>query len=137
MKLKTNQGMTLIELLITLLVISIIATIASSLYSPYVRKGRRIDAVNAIISISLAEERYRSQQTQYGTLAQVWGGVTASSEGYYALSITNIGASSYTITAAAIGDQANDAVNGVSCASIVLSVNNGTVTKSPAACWPQ
>lgn len=136
MKLKIYQGMTLIELMITVLIVSIIGAIAVSLYSPYVRKGRRIDAVNALISISLAEEQYRSTQPQYGTLAQVWGGVTASSEGYYTLSITNVSASSYTITAAAIGDQGNDAVDGVSCASIVLSVSNGTVTKSPAACWP-
>ena len=136
MKLKKYSGVTLIELQITVLIISIIAIIATNLYTSYVRKARRIDAINAILSMSLAEEQYRSNNTLYGTLAQTWGGVTASPEGYYTLSIANVSASSYTITATATGDQVNDAVDGTSCTPITLAVSNGVVTKSPSVCWP-
>ncbi|OGT45422.1 MAG: hypothetical protein A3E83_00335 [Gammaproteobacteria bacterium RIFCSPHIGHO2_12_FULL_41_20] len=129
-------GITFIELLITMAIISIIALIATNLFSSYVLKGRRIDAIDAILSISLAEERYRTNNAQYGTLAQVWGGVTTSPEGYYTLNITNTSATSYTITATAQGNQANDAVDGTSCTSLILTVSNGTITKSPAVCWP-
>src|SRR5438132_97230 len=115
---KRKKGVTLIELIVTILIVAIITTVAINFYSNYVRRGRRIDAINALLSISLAEERYRSNNTTYGTIAQVWGGVTTSSEGYYTLSISNTGATSYTITATAQGNQANDAVNGTSCTTL-------------------
>ena len=134
---KSNlQGFTLIEVSITLAIILIITVSALALYSSKVRQGRRIDALNAILSISLSEERYRSMNSTYGTLAQVWGGVTSSSEGYYTLSLTNITATSYTITATAVGDQANDSSGSTSCTPLQLAVSNGTVTKTPTACWP-
>lgn len=129
-------GFTFIELIITLLIVSILGLISTKMYSSYVLKSRRIDAINSLLSISLAEERYRSNNATYGTLAQVWNGVTTSSEGYYTLSISNVSGSSYTITATAQGNQANDAVNSTSCASLQLAVNNGSSTKSPTACWP-
>lgn len=130
------NGFTLIELMMTVLIVSIITIVASNIYTSYVRKGRRIDAINALLSISLAEERYRTNNALYGTLAQVWSGVSASSENYYTLAISNVSASAYTLTATATGDQANDAVNGTSCTTLTLAVSNSTITKTPTVCWP-
>jgi type IV pilus assembly protein PilE len=130
------KGFTLIELIIALTIVAILTVSSISIYSYFIRKGRRIDAINSLMSISLAEERYRSNNLTYGTLAQVWGGVTTTPEGYYTLSITNIAATSYTITATAVGDQANDASGSTSCTPLQLQVSNGTVTKSPSVCWP-
>ena len=124
------------ELIIALTILSIITTVAVSSYTSYVRKGRRIDAVNMLLSISLAQEKYRGSNSSYGTLAQVWSGVSTSPEGYYTVAISNVGASSYTLTATAQGDQANDAVNGTSCTTLALAMSNGTVTKTPSVCWP-
>lgn len=129
-------GFTLIELLITLLIISIAVVAAIWVFSDQVKRGRRVDGINALLSISLAEERYRSNNSTYGTLNQVWGGVTSSAEGYYTLAISNLSATTYTITATAVGNQATDTADGASCATLSLAVNAGTVTKSPAACWP-
>ncbi|HTM64138.1 MAG TPA: type IV pilin protein [Gammaproteobacteria bacterium] len=129
-------GFTLIEMIITVLLVAITAVTAIYMYSSQIKRGRRIDAVNAMMSISLAEERYRTNNTTYGTLAQVWGGVTTSPDGYYTLAISNITATSYTITATATGAQANDADNGTSCATLTLAMSSGTFTKSPATCWP-
>lgn len=136
MRLKNAWGFTLIELMISILIISILSVIATNLYSGYVQKGRRIDAINVILSISLAEERYRSNNASYGTLAQVWGGVATSPEGYYTLAISNVSASGYTITATGTGTQVNDAANGTSCTTMTLTMSNGAITKTPAACWP-
>ena len=129
-------GLTFIELIVVIAIISITAVIAINLFSTYTRKGRRIDGINTLLAISLAEERYRSNNTQYGTLAQVWGGVTTSPQGYYSLTISSVSATGYTITATGIGNQAKDAVNTTSCASLTLTVNNGVITKSPSVCWP-
>jgi type IV pilus assembly protein PilE len=136
-KIINTNGLSLIELMITIFMVAILVTAAVTLYSSNVRKGRRIDALNSLISISLAEEKYRSNNSLYGTLAQVWGGGSTSSEGYYTLSVSNVTATSYTITATASGNQANDRENGVSCSALQLAVSNGTMTKSPADCWPK
>lgn len=124
------------ELMIALAIISITTLAAIWSYTGYVTRGRRVDAINAMLSISLAEERYRTTNASYGTLAQVWGGVTTSAEGYYTLAISNVTATSYTITATPTGAQASDAQNGTSCSPLTLSVSSGTVTKSPSVCWP-
>jgi type IV pilus assembly protein PilE len=135
--LKKHNGFTLTEVLVTLVIISILAVTAIMMYTSQVRKGRRTDAINTLASMSLAEERYRSTNTTYGTLAQAWGGVTTSSNGYYTLSISGVSATGYTLTAVGTGDQANDAQDGTSCTTMQMVVSNGAVTKTPTACWPQ
>ncbi|SRR5579883_673949 len=131
-----QRGFTLIELLVTIAIVAILALIAIYVFSSQVSKSRRSDGINSLLSISLAEERYRSTNTQYGTLTQVWGSTTTSAEGYYTLSVSNVSATSYTITATAQGSQANDSENGTSCATLTLAVSNGTITKTPSVCWP-
>ncbi len=133
---KLTNGFTLIELMITCAIIGILMLIAITLYTSQVRKGRRTDALNTLFSISLAEERYRSNNTTYGTLAQVWGGVTTSPGGFYTVSISNISATAYTLTAVAQGDQTNDTDSGTNCTTLTLGLSAGTITKTPANCWP-
>ena len=133
---KNINGFSLIEMMITILIISIVTVAAIYLFTDQIQRGRRIDAINALLSISLAEERYRSNNTTYGTLTQVWGGVTTSAEGYYTLAISNVSATDYTITATPTGAQASDAEDGTSCSPLTLAVSSGTITKTPAVCWP-
>lgn len=133
---KSKLGFTLIELVVALAIVSILSVIAVKIYSRQVRQGRRLDGINTLLSISLAEERYRSTNTTYGTLAQVWGGVTTSPEGYYTLAISNVSATAFTLTATGTGDQANDASGSTSCTTLTLSLSSGAITKSPSACWP-
>lgn len=130
------NGFTLIELVATIVISAVLAITSMLIYSVHVRKGRRIDAINVLMSISLAEERYRSNNTTYGTLAQVWNNVTTSPGGYYTLAISNVTATTYTITATATGDQANDKFSSTSCTPLTLSMSNGTLSKTPAVCWP-
>jgi type IV pilus assembly protein PilE len=130
------KGMTLLELMIAVVCVAILALIALTLFSSQVRTSRRTDAINTINAISLAEERYRTSNTTYGTLAQVWGGVTTSTGGFYTLAVSNNSATAYTITATATGNQANDSEGATSCGTLTLSSNNGTITQTPAVCWP-
>jgi type IV pilus assembly protein PilE len=130
------RAFTLIELMVVVLIVGILALISSNIYTDFVRKGRRADAINALLSLSLAEEQYRTNNATYGTLAEVWTQGSTSPEGYYTLSISNVSSSAYTLTATAVGDQANDADSGSTCTPLTLSVSNGTITKSPSTCWP-
>lgn len=134
-KITKGHGFTLIELMVVIVIIAILAVIGIAVYSSYALKGRRSDAISTMLSISLAEERYRSNNPQYGSLSQVWP-TTTTPEGLYTLSVSNATATSYTITAQAIGQQANDKEGSTSCSTLQLIVSSGTVTKSPSACWP-
>lgn len=128
---KKTRGFTLLEMLITMIVAGIIIAIVYSSYRTSTLKSRRSDAINTLISIQAAEEKYRTSNASYGTLAQVWGGISATPQGYYTVAISNITATSYTITATAQGYQASDS----GCTSIVLTKSGTSETRTPAACW--
>lgn len=136
MKIYKSNGFTLIELMIALVIIIILTLASVAVYTKYIYESRRSDATTTLASISLAEERYRTSNSSYGTLAQVWNNASTTQGGYYTLSISNVSGTAYTITATAIGNQSKDTENGVSCATLTLTLVNGSFTKSPSACWP-
>ena len=133
---QNKKGFTLIELMIAIAIIAILTGIAVYIYSSQARQGRRADGINTLFAIALAEERYRSNNLTYGTLAQVWSGTTTP-QGFYTLSVSGSTATAYTATATAQGGQANDTANGVSCTTLTLTLSAGTQTNTPAACWPK
>lgn len=128
-------GFTLMELVITVAIVAILSAIAIPSFNSYLLKSHRSDAYSALLSIQLAQERYRGYNSTYGTLAQVWGGVSTTEGGRYTLSVSNVSATGYTLTATAVGGQASDSQDGNSCGTLTLSSSNGVVTKAPAACW--
>ncbi len=136
MKSSIAKGVTFIELLIVITIIAILSIIAVALYSTFALEGRRSDGINALLAISLAQERYRSANTTYGTLAQVYGGATTSPQGYYNLTVTSVSATGFTATATGTGAQANDKQGTTACGTLTLTVSNATVTQTPTACWP-
>lgn len=130
-------GFSLIELLIAIAIVSILSTVAVWSYNSYIRKSRRTDGISTLLGMSLAQEKYRMNNSTYGTLAQIWGGNSTSDEGFYTLSISNVTATGYTLSATPTGDQANDTEDGTSCSPLTLTVSSGTITKAPAVCWPK
>jgi type IV pilus assembly protein PilE len=130
-----KKGFSLLELMIVLVIVGILAVIATTLYSRQVKRSRRVDAIQTLLAMQLAQENYRASNSLYGTLAQMWGGVSATTNGYYNLTITNVTATSYTLTATAVSTQTTDAEDSTVCSSLVLTVSNGIDTPTPAACW--
>lgn len=133
---KLYHGYTLIELMVSLSIVALLTIIAVTSYTVQVRNSRRVDAINTLFGIALAEERYRTSNTTYGTLAQVWNSVTTSTGGYYTLGISSVSATAFTATATATGDQANDVEGSTSCSTLTYTMSSGTITKSPSNCWP-
>jgi type IV pilus assembly protein PilE len=132
---KLQKGFTLIELLVSVAILAILAVVAIPNYKAYIYRSHRAEGLAALQSIQLSQEKYRASNTTYGTLADVWGNTATTENGYYTLAITGVSGSAYTATATGVGDQANDSSSGTSCATLSLSVNNATVTKTPADCW--
>lgn len=131
---KKQSGFTLVELAVTVSIIAVIAITSTAIYTSYVRKSRRSEAISDILGIQVAEEKYRTSNNTYGTIAQVWNKTTTDS-GAYNLSVSGTSATAYTITATAVGGQTSDSEDGTSCSVLTLTMSNGIQTKTPANCW--
>lgn len=130
-----QKGFTLMELMIVVAIVGILAMIALPSYQKYIMRSRRSTAISTLLSIQMAEEKHRANNTAYGTLTDVWGGVTATEDGFYALSISGNSGTGYTITATAQNGQQTDAEGGVGCGALTLTVNGTATTRTPADCW--
>lgn len=91
------KGFTLIELMIVVAVIGILAAIAYPAYTDYVTRAKRADGKAALLTVQMAEEKWRANHTSYGSSADI--GIATSTDGYYTIGYANIGANTYTITA--------------------------------------
>ncbi len=112
-------GFSLIEILITVAIVSILATIAMPGYINYIERARRTDGYQALTTIIQAQERYFSNRYTYTTDLTDLGYSTASgwltSERHYRITASNCGAGAANaigrcvlLTAAAQGRQVND-----------------------------
>lgn len=135
MSLRQQEGFTLIEVMIVLVVIIILASIVVPTYNSYTLKSRRSDGIGALLGLANAQERYRNSNPQYGSLAQI-GGASSSGQGYYTLSVSGTSATGYVLTATGRNGQENDSEGDTACNLLSLSMANGTLSKSPSACWP-
>lgn len=137
----TPRGFTLMEILIVLVLVSILVSLAFPSYQGVIRKARRAEALETLYRIQLAQEKWRSTRTAYGSLADL-GFATTTSSGRYTLSITLPASpgdqTAYTATATAVAgsSQASDTAGSVSCAT--LTINQDEPVYSPpgqSACW--
>lgn len=106
---KLNKGFTLIELMITVAIIGILASIAMPSYLEYIARSKRADAKVGLLGLQLAQEKYRANCVQYASgISSTMGcgflgfnliGSTTSPDDYYTLAITLANATAYSLTA--------------------------------------
>ncbi len=113
-KLKPQQGFTLIEIMVTVVIASILLGIGYPSYRSYMVEGRRNDAQLALLGFATAMVRFKSDNNTY-VGADVSGSSKAplttvypsqvpidSSTKYYDLTIDAVAANSYTLRATPI-----------------------------------
>ena len=146
-----SLGFTLIELMVTVAIVSILATIAVTSYSSQVQKSRRTEAKSALLDLSGREEKLFSTTNAYSNLEAFLGYAAGGSltvmtnmpfgNNYYTLTVqvpdpgqAPVTPSTYLLTATPVGTQAKD----TSCGSFSLNqlgVQTSTGTATAASCW--
>jgi type IV pilus assembly protein PilE len=136
------RGFTLIELMITVAIVAILATIASTSYNTQVQKSRRTDARSAVLDLAGREEKLFSTTNAYSGLASDLGYAAVGTpwpinigSNYYNVGVT-VGnpPTTYVITATAINSQASDG----QCLTLFVDqtgLQSSTGTATAATCW--
>ncbi|PAV48170.1 pilus assembly protein PilE [Pseudomonas sp. HAR-UPW-AIA-41] len=93
-------GFTLIELMIVVAIIGIISAIAYPSYQEYVLRGNRSEGQAFLNDAAARQERYYAQNNTYAdTAAKLGYANNNSSSSKYTLAISNVSATTYTLTA--------------------------------------
>jgi len=128
------RGFTLMELMIVVAVVALLAAVALPSYQGSVRKARRTEAKASLSAAAQMMERYLTEKGTYATAALGSGGVYAdhSENGRYALSLSGLTASTFTLSAVPQGSQADD-----ECGTFTLTQGGvrGVSKLSTAECW--
>jgi type IV pilus assembly protein PilE len=122
-------GFTLIELMTTLAILAIVLALAYPAYVDSVRKSRRADATASLMDRAQSLERCFTRFNAYND-ASCPDPAGVSNEGFYTISIART-TTTYTLTAAPAGDQANDA-----CGSFTVDhLGNKSPLPGSNRCW--
>ncbi len=143
-----TAGFTLIELMITLLVIAILSAIAYPIYEHQVVQSRRTEARSALLELAAREERYYATMNAYTTNAGQLGytgswPITIGSDGFYEMEQPTLSTNppGYILTAVPVPgtvQQQEDttcATFSVNSAGVESSTAVGGITNPTGTCW--
>lgn len=128
------RGFSLIELLVTVIILGILAAIAIPAYWQYVLRGRRTDATAALQNVASREESYFFSNNAYTKTLSSLGTNTSVGAPFYSVVVASASTTAYTVTATPIGTQMQDG----GCTQLSLNQagqQQSTGTATPATCW--
>lgn len=120
--------------MIVVAVVAILAAIAVPAYNEQVRKTRRAQARSDMMTLVQALERFHTANNTYATYPVTPVNSPSAGTAYYQITPSNLGATTYTLTAATIDgtDQANDR-----CGDLGINQAGQRTSEllTPADCW--
>jgi type IV pilus assembly protein PilE len=112
---KSNRGLTLIELLLAVVIVGILAAIAIPVYNSYLQQARRADAKTALEQLRAAQEMWRAENGGYSTdvtgaqLITTMGAPSITISPYYTWKFSGtLNVNSFTAEADPVGSQTSD-----------------------------
>ncbi len=100
----TELGMTLIEIMVVVVIIGVLAALTFPSFSEQILAARRGDGVTYLLRLKLQQEAFRIENISYAKTAQL----SLPSSKYYIFTVTDVSATTFTITAKAKGSQTAD-----------------------------
>jgi type IV pilus assembly protein PilE len=123
-------GFTLIELLTVMTIIGILAAISYPSYTEYVLRAKRADGKVALLKAQLAEEKWRANNTVYGSLTDIDPNNALQNQSYK-ITVSSISDKTYTVNA-------TPTFTDTKCGTLVInqdSEKTNTGTDSVKNCW--
>jgi type IV pilus assembly protein PilE len=97
-------GVTLIELMVVVIIIGLLATLIFPSFEQHILTVRRGNGITQLLRLKLQQESFRTENTRYAKTEQLSIPTTE----YYTFSVTDVSATTYTMTAKAKGSQTDD-----------------------------
>jgi type IV pilus assembly protein PilE len=123
---KQYAGFTLIEVMVTVVIIGVLASIAFPAYQQMVLRSHRADAIDTLATTAQQLERQFTDTNSYAGFVVP----ATSTNGFYAIT-ANLTAASYTLTATAKGRQTKD----IECLTFSINNTGEKQATTPGACW--
>ena len=137
-RVRRQAGFTLVELMVTVAVVAILASVAYPSYMDQVRKGRRAEAQAVLMEASQFLERYATMNMRYdqdaaGTAVALPAALAkAPRDGaskFYDVSLQSVSATAYTLRAVPAGTHTGDA-----CGTMTVT-HTGVKGAARSDCW--
>jgi type IV pilus assembly protein PilE len=131
-----THGFSLIELLVTIMIIAILAAVAIPNYRQYVLRGHRTEATRALQDLAAREESYYFTNNAYTNSLATLGSNASAAGSFFSIGLASASSVEYSLTATAQGTQLQDK----GCTKFTLSragVMGSEGTEMPATCWGQ
>lgn len=124
------------ELMTVLVIVGILATIATPSYRVYILRTHRTTAKSALLSIATSQERYYLSNRTYGTIAQLAPDYpTTSDNGMYTITMEVADAATFTAKATAtVGTNGVDMTRDTKCLWFQITAAGARTASSPD-CW--
>lgn len=134
-----SRGFSLIEVLFVVVVLGILTAIAIPYFDNVRNKARRADAVVALTTAVQRQDRWRTKNGTYTSdpTQLTESGTNRSPDGLYIISVANVTAETYSITATATVGQLGD----TDCRAFTIthtgkkSVKNASNVDNTSSCW--
>lgn len=147
----TSKGFTLIELMIAVAIVAILARVALPIYSDYVLRSHRTEAINGLLDVASRQARFYTMSNNYAPSMAGTGGlgyganpnpVPSATSPYYNISVQSVvvatptSPASFVVQATPTGAQLKDTTCGTYTYTD-LGVRGISGSGSVATCWGQ
>jgi type IV pilus assembly protein PilE len=139
---RKSSGFTLIEVMIVVAIIGILSAIAIPAYTDYVRRAKISEATSNMMALRVKMEQYfQDNRTYNGTVPPCGAAGTSiaalpstSDMKYFTLSCSNLGATTYTITATGTGNMSGFEYR-LDQANVRSTAGTGNWLQTSSSCW--
>jgi len=129
---KHMSGITLIELMIVVVVISILAAIAYPNYQEFTARAKRNEAKAALLRLAINQERFYLNNNSFTlNLAELGFGSAITETGYYQIEVTAADTSTFTASATYLqgGSEASK------CLTFTINGRGAKTSDPETNCW--